>query len=819
MGSEPVAFPLTVWAGSNRWTFAPGRDVTVGRDDRADVPLEDPAHNQGTSRFHLLLRFDGGHWVAIDTSRNGTFIADERISRAHIRDGMTLTLADPRRGPRLLFRVGAPHPPAGPPSRLPGRRSWRKAQTGQRAIPVPAPQQHHPPHQLPSQRPIGAAPMSSAPPSEQDTDPVTEAIAVRPQSAVPPSQATTGPIPIPQLDDVNAPKTQPIPTPQVQPPAPSPHRTEHLAPARPVPPPPRPEPPVPRLEPRAPRPEPPAPQPSRARGLQVHQLTVGVSGRQALTDVSFTARPSTLTAVVGPAGSGKTSLVNALAGVIKPSGGSVALDGHEVDADQRIGIVPPHDVVHRQLTVEQALRYAAELRLAPDTSAEERQRVIHQVLVDSELSSRRTLQIRDLSQDERKRASIAAELVTRPSLLVLDEPTAGLDPVHQHHAMAMLRRLADAGRVVVVATTSTANLQLCDQVVLLTANGTLAFAGPPAQIGSALGTTDWSEIFNRLATDPDSAHQKFLTARSAHPPAGPVEPAAAAPRPPKYRQIAIAARRQAWLIVGDQRYFIFLTLLPILFGALALTVPGHTGFARSDLFGDGPDEAVELLALLTMAAVIMGTALTIRDFAAERGIFARERSLGLSWSAYVTAKVLVYSVVALVQTAVVTTAAVVGRGAPTNQALLLGDPVVELYVAVAATAIVSAVVTLALTSLARHTEQLLLIAVLIVLLSLVFCGGMFPLAGKLDGDYAFNVFSWFVPARWGFAAAAASVDLGDIDVLAPHDRLWTHSTGRWLTDLAVLIAFAVVGIALLRWRLRPPADDSPSDTTTRKARV
>ena len=834
MGSEPVAFPLTVWAGPNRWTFPPGRDVTVGRDDRADVPLEDPEHNQGTSRFHLLLRFDGGHWMAIDTSRNGTFIADERISRAHIRDGMTLSLADPRRGPRLLFRVGAPQPPAGPPNRPPGRRSWRKAQAGQRAIPVPAPHPQHLPHQLPPVRATGPAPVSSAPSDQQHTDAVTEAIAVPPQAAVPPSQATTGPIPIPQLDDANAPTTQPIPTPQAQPPAPPPHRTEHPAPPRPAPaPPPRPEPPAPRPEPAAPRLKPPTPRPepaaplpepaapppgpqqSRARGLQVHQLAVSVDRRQTLTDVSFTARPGTLTAVVGPAGSGKSALLNSLAGVIRPSGGSVALDGHEVRADQRVGFVPQQDVVHRQLTVEQALRYAAELRLAPGTSAEERQRVIRRVLADLELSSRRTLQIGSLSQDDRKRASIAAELVTDPSLLVLDEPTAGLDPVHQHHAMEMLRRLADAGRIVVVATTSTANLQLCDQVVLLTANGTLAFAGPPARLGSAMGTTDWSEIFLRLTTDPDAAHQRFLTARSAQPPADPVEPAAAAPRLPKHRQFAIAARRQAWLLVGDQRYFIFLTLLPILFGALTLTVPGRTGFGKSDLFGDGPDEPVELLMWLTMAAVIMGTALTIRDLAGERGVFARERSLGLSPSAYVTAKVAVSSVVALVQTAVVTTAAVVGKGPPTSQALLLGDPVVELYLAVAATAIVSAVVTLALASLARHYEQLLLIAVLIVLLSLVFCGGMFPLAG----DYAFNVFSWIVPARWGFAAAAAGVHLSSIDALAPHDRLWLHSVGRWLTDLAVLMAFAAAGIALLRWRLRAPADGSPSDTTTRKARV
>lgn len=826
MGSEPVAFPLTVWAGSNRYTFSPGRDFTVGRDDRADVPLADPEHNQGTSRFHLLLRFDGGQWVAIDTSRNGTFIADERISRAHIRDGLTITLADSQRGPRLLFRVGAPQPPARPPGRSLGRRSWRGARTAQRAIPVPAPQQHptQPPPQPPvrsarplrppSERPTGPVPLPTKrpePTTGERTDLVGEGTQLRSPSAAPPSQASTGPIPIPHHDDVTAPATTPIPTPHLQPPAPPTDRVEqHPVPPRPAPaasPPPRPEPAEPI----------PAPQPASNHGLRVQQLEVAIEGRQALTDVSFTARPGTLTAVVGPAGSGKTSLINTLAGLSQPSGGSVVLDGHALDAAtrSRIGMVPQHDVVHRQLTVEQAVRYAAELRLPPDTSAQERDRVVHQVLAELELSSRRTIQIGSLAREARKRASIAAELVTGPSLLVLDEPGAGLDPVHEYHAMEILRRLADTGRVVVVATASPANLQLCDQVVLLSANGTLAFAGSPAQLGTALGTADWSEIFHRLTTEPDAAHQVFPARQSVPPPAGPVQPAAPAARLPKRRQIAVAARRQAWLIVGDQRYFIFMTILPILFGALALTVPGHTGFGKGDLFGDGPDEAVELLALLSVAAVIMGTALTIRDLAGERGIFARERSLGLSPSAYVTAKVLVYSVVAIVQTGIVTTAAVVGKGAPTNRALLLGDPVVELYVAVAATAIVSAIIALALASLARHSEQLLLIAVLVILLSLVFCGAMFPLAG----DYGFNVFSWLVPARWGFAASAASVDLDGIDVLAPHDPLWTHSTGPWLSDLAILVAFGAAGIALLRWRLREPTTDSTSVTTKRKARV
>ena len=146
---------------------------------------------------------------------------------------------------------------------------------------------------------------------------------------------------------------------------------------------------------------------------------------------------------------------------------------------------------------------------------------------------------------------------------------------------------------------------------------------------------------------------------------------------------------------------------------------------------------------------------------------------------------------------------------------MLGDSAVELYVAVAVTCIVSAVVALALSSLARHFEQRLLTVVLVILLSLVFCGAMFPLAE----DYGFNVVSWFVPARWGFAASAASVDLDGIDVLAPRDPLWTHSIGRWLFDLAMLIAFAAAAIALLLRRLRKPTADPNSVKTKRKVRV
>ena len=127
----------------------------------------------------------------------------------------------------------------------------------------------------------------------------------------------------------------------------------------------------------------------------------------------------------------------------------------------------------------------------------------------------------------------------------------------------------------VVATTTPTALDMCDQVLLLTATGTPAFAGAPSQISAQLGTTNWTEIIARVSADPYGAHDEYLArqheAPAAAPPAQvPVEPPAPAAHPNLWRQILIAVRRQAWLMVADQRYFIFLTILPLLFGAISL---------------------------------------------------------------------------------------------------------------------------------------------------------------------------------------------------------------------------------------------------------
>jgi ABC-type multidrug transport system ATPase subunit len=555
------------------------------------------------------------------------------------------------------------------------------------------------------------------------------------------------------------------------------------------------------------------PQPAAARGsgLTAHGLALTVDGRPLLQDVSFTAKPGTLTAVIGPSGAGKSTLVKLIGGAMPRSAGVVAFDGHDVHAEyasmrSRIGMVPQDDVVHRQLTVEQALNFAAELRLPPDTSTDDRRQVVERVLDELELTPHKKTRVDKLSGGQRKRASVAMELLTGPSLLILDEPTSGLDPALDRQVMTMLRRLADAGRVVIVVTHSLTYVSMCDQILLLAPGGKTAFADPPAQIGAVMGSTDWADIFARVSTDPDGAHRAYL-ARHPAAPRRPSPTAGAAPlgRPPQtshWRQVVTLARRQTRLITSDRGYFAFLAVLPLVLGVLSLAVPGNTGLGYANPTGPQPDQPIDILILLNIGAVFLGTALTVRDLVGERMIFQRERAVGLSASAYLMAKVAVYSTAALIGTAVMVAIMTIGKGAPSHGGVLLGhgvlQAVVELYLGLALTAVTSAMVGLALSSLASTTEQVLPMLVVTIMVSMVLAGGLIPVTGRLVLDQM----SCLVPARWGFAASASTVDLNNVEAGLPVDRLWRHVRSAWLFDMGILVLLAVVFAGIVRFRLR-----------------
>lgn len=382
--------------------------------------------------------------------------------------------------------------------------------------------------------------------------------------------------------------------------------------------------------------------------------------------------------------------------------------------------------------------------------------------------------------------------------------------------MAILRRQAEIGCVVVAAMssqTSLSNLNLCDQVLALTSAGTVAFAGTPLQIESAMGTADWPNVLARVSADPDGAHRAFVARQQEAAPPAPPEVAAPWPLPaelPVKRQIGLVARRQLRLLGADPVYFLFLAVLPFVLAALALLIPGDSGLDRPKPGSVNPHEAIELLAAFNIAAVIVGTALTIRVLVEERRAFRREQAVGLSAWAYVAAKVIVFGLAAAILTAVLFAIVIVVKGGPVHGAVLLRNATVELYVSVAATAIVSAIVGLALSALGNRLREVLPLVVPVILASLLFDGSLVQLVSKWGPQQI----SWFVPAQWGFAASASTVDLRRIDPLAANAEMWTHYSGWWVFDMVMLVVCGAVAAGFVLYRLRPPKRETRFPSTT-----
>ncbi|MBC7303081.1 MAG: ATP-binding cassette domain-containing protein [Nocardia sp.] len=831
--SSPGAQTITVRHDGTERVFEASQQITMGRAPEVTLFVDSPL----VSRVHATLRFGNGAWVLADNgSTNGVFVDARRLNQPVSIDRPTqVRLGDAITGP-LLHLV-----PAAPGARHAATMVAPPSHQQQPHPPQPRPQQQHPGFQPPARPPQQQpqfVPTSQLPAQPQDNinmtrradssmlPPVRKAASTEPVARgdrIPPGGLSIG-----RTSDNQIVVNDPLASRAHAKLMSSPeglviedlgsangtfvngHRQQRVV-----------------LRERdivtignidfvvtqgalALRQKPVAEQ-----GLSVHGVGFTVeNNKQLLVDVNMTAGRGTLTALIGPSGAGKSTLSKLIAGNTQPSGGVVTFEGRNLHAEyealrSRIGMVPQDDVLHRQLTVRQALGFAAELRLPPDTTKNDRQQVIDGVLRELSLTQHADTRVDRLSGGQRKRASVAMELLTGPSLLILDEPTSGLDPALDRQVMQMLRELADAGRVVIVVTHSVACLDMCDQVVLLAPGGKTAFAGHPGGVGAAMGTSDWAEIFAEVAANPDQAFAKYRSRQAYVPPPPPAQPnrgnVGAPPQSSAMRQFSTLARRQLRLIFSDRGYLIFLVVLPFILGALSLVVPGSDGFTEGPLvqlpdgsFGrESGGEAQQLLVVLILGACFMGATLSVRDLVGERSIFQRERAVGLLPSAYLMAKIVVFSVTAFLQSAVLIGITFLGKKAP-GAGSLIPSGSVELYFDIAMTAVCCVVFGLLMSSLAKSNEQVMPMLVVMIMVQLVMAGGLIPVTDRVGLEQL----SYLFPSRWGYAAGASTVDLKTLVFGSQEDVLWDHTIGIWILDIVMLIVITSI-LALITWsRLR-----------------
>ncbi|MFF2847975.1 FHA domain-containing protein [Streptomyces sp. NPDC058001] len=546
--------------------------------------------------------------------------------------------------------------------------------------------------------------------------------------------------------------------------------------------------------------------------LDVQDLTVEVDrGRKTLLDaVSFPVGERCLLAVVGPSGAGKSTLLNALTGLRPADHGTVLYDGRDLYHDyaelrRRIGLVPQDDILHVQLTVRRALGYAARLRFPQDTAEAERRARVEEVIRELGLEQRADQPIHSLSGGQRKRVSVALELLTKPSLLFLDEPTSGLDPGMDRSVMHMLRDLADDGRTVVVVTHSVLSLDVCDRLLVLAPGGRIAYYGPPRDALAFFGFSEWPEAFEAFEQDrardwageyrASPLHERYIVAPavSTAPPDLPHdEPITVPPPPPKAQswgaQLRTLVRRYAAALGADRTFLVIMVALPFVMGAMARALAG-TGLTHQT--------ALNTLLILCVGGVLTGAANAVRELVKERVIYRRERAVGLSRSAYLMSKVIVLGTITVLQAVVLTLVALLGvdLNAPGGKGVFL-PPLVEIALVVALLAFSAMMLGLLVSALVRKEEVTMPLLVLIAIVQVVFCGALL----KLHGVPGLEQVAWLVPARWAFGAMGGTVDLarfvpGDLTA----DPLLRHSAGVWLLDVGMLVVLsAVYGYAVAR---------------------
>lgn len=395
-----------------------------------------------------------------------------------------------------------------------------------------------------------------------------------------------------------------------------------------------------------------------------------------LQEISLVYQPREFIVVVGQSGGGKSTLLDAIAGYRPASHGKVFVNDLDIyqnfDAIRNeIGYVPQRDIIHMELTVYQALDYAAQLRMPKDTSKEERHKRIMEVLEDLDLVHRKDVQVSSLSGGQQKRVSIGVELLTRPGLFYLDEPTSGLDPGTETAFMHLMRRLADQGRTIVMVTHATKNVMLADKVVFLARGGHLAWFGPPdealayfdqyrSEQERRVRPMEFDQIYTIL-DDPKQGKARDWAERYSASPAcakyiteplrGREKPSAAAPQQPvqktarkgarssSWHQFLVLSKRNVTILTRDRSSLILMLAAAPAIGALDLIlaqVMGRAPFAFKG--GDAASGGITLF-LLTIYALLVGGMSQMREFVKESDIYKRERLVNLRIVPYVTSKV------------------------------------------------------------------------------------------------------------------------------------------------------------------------------------
>ncbi len=542
-------------------------------------------------------------------------------------------------------------------------------------------------------------------------------------------------------------------------------------------------------------------------------------GKTLLHDISLSILPGELVGIVGGSGAGKTTLMDAMSGVRLATGGEVRYDGRDYYAEipqyrHTLGYVPQDDIIHLEMPLRLTLRYAARLRLPRDTPPEAIDAAVDDALAELDLTARADVRVGALSGGQRKRASIGIELLTQPRIFFLDEPTSGLDPSTDRKMMELMRKIADDGRTVVLTTHATANVKLCDKIVVLARDGHLAFVGPPDEALEYFGVSGFDAIYDRLADEltPADWGARFkaspeyaaLAAGQTAPRAESDSEAAKAGGAHSRRgfghalhQFSVLSRRNFDLYARFPTNFIPLVMQPVVFTLLLLALFG-TGLFEPDV--ENPNAPLQLIYILTFMVFLFGLLYGVQEIVKERAIFFRERQVNVGVVPYLLSKTSFLGPLLVAACFMMTAILLV-----TNR---LPDFELDIYAPLLAILCMTAFAGLALSlfiSAAVNTSQLATdLLTPWIAPQVLFAGALFAVPSM---NFVGKIIAALTAVRWSFEGAVASVDLKALfeqgsspvaeSLLIQYKDSFNHSPGLYLAILSLFAIVPLVGAGIV----------------------
>ncbi|MEW2389295.1 ATP-binding cassette domain-containing protein [Streptomyces venezuelae] len=479
-----------------------------------------------------------------------------------------------------------------------------------------------------------------------------------------------------------------------------------------------------------------------ARGIEL----VLPGGGVALSGIDVpTVGPGRVLGVAGGSGAGKTLLLEVLAGLRVPRAGRVSVrtavadGGARTPRTLRYGFVPQDDIVHRALPLRTALEYAARLRGTDPGD-------VPLVLEELGLAAAAEQPVRTLSGGQRKRASIAIELLSRPRLLFLDEPTSGLDPLAGAQLTQYLVRLAASGVTVVFTTHTPADLHHCDQVLFIAPNGRPGPCGTPAELLrlSPDGTFEALYAVEVPTADGGSRHQ--------HEPAAPAARPRFSPATGRLRQWAVLTGRDLRLLRHDR------LTAAITIGSPLIIIAMFALLFRPGVFDPGdPSPAASAMVLFWIAfgAFFFGLAYGLPQICGELAVVRREHRTVLRLWPYLLAKLTVLGPVLLLADALLLVVLRTLDRLPSAELSVHAS----LFVTAALASFAALALGLCCSALVSEPSQAALVLPLLCFPQVLFSGAFVPVPGMAAGGRWISV---AMTNRWAFEALGSGAGLEEL---------------------------------------------------------